>query len=108
MICTLVQAPPRAFDGIEWKELDNSILEIGLFEGDRIYRRKIGANMWEIHTRSEKHLEKFWDATPAASGAKVLTPTQGRALGLVSQISRFDQGREAEAKNIEKLKTKVK
>jgi hypothetical protein len=106
MICAIVQAPPSALDVVEWKDLENSILQIGLFEGDRIYRRRIAANLWELHTRSAQQLAKLSSATPSGTGAKVLTPGEGRARGLFSKISKFDGGREAQPKDIESLKVK--
>jgi hypothetical protein len=106
MIVCLVQAPPPALNFVEWRQLDNSILEIGLFEGERIYKRDLSANLVELHVRSKEQLAEIWSATPAGAGADLLTPGEGRARGLVSEISTFKKGREAKKAEIDAAKDK--
>jgi len=108
VICLLVQAPPSALSHVEWIRLDNCILFEGHFEGERIYMRYIGANLAELHVPSVELLEKLWAATPAGSGAKVLTPGEGRAKGLVQKVSRFGSktSREASDDDVATIKEK--
>lgn len=110
MIVVLVQAPPSALSHIDWLRLDNCILFEGHFEGNRIYMRYIGANLAELHVPSIEVLDKLWAATPSGSGAKILTPGEGRTKGLVQNVSSFagKKNREASDDDVKSFKNKVK